>query len=249
MASDSVRVASPLHFSGEEGLHGMTLILGATNGREIAVGADSFVYEGDGIGGNAYRSYSTPKLRLVNGGRWVIGFTRLGGVARNIWDYIEARRQVFDPDIRIGVFECSQFVGNMVQDFHLQADATELVAGFSGTEPRIYTWNITQPNIEGGAVPTYAGIGIGVNIGLYILDACRPFDDFDAQQLTTAVYFGIEEVIRMGEPRVGRPIDVAVISRDGASIQQRESLRPFELRSENLSGLIRKEILSLVAGV
>lgn len=69
----------------------MTLILAATNGQEIIVGADTLVYEGAGIGENAYRTYNVPKLRTVNDNRWIVAFSHLGQAAANLWDYLEAK--------------------------------------------------------------------------------------------------------------------------------------------------------------
>jgi hypothetical protein len=228
--------------NGDYILQDMTLILAATNGKEIVVGADSHVYEGDGTGGNAYRSYSIPKLRIVNDGRWIIAFSNLGGVAASIWDYLEGKGNSFNPDIKIGAMECAELMRKLINDFNLRADANALLAVFSGTEPRMYRWFIPQPDIRGGSVPPYCGLGCGENIGLYILDMCRPFDDFDTKQLISSVYFGISEVVRMGERRVGKPIDIGIVRPDAAEIMNRDLLPPYEEKSARLAQLLRENV-------
>jgi len=139
-------------------LTGMTLLLAATNGKDIVVGADSFVYEGNGSAGT-YRSYTAPKLRLINNGQWIVAFTRLGSAARNVWEYIEARGCTFNADIKIGVMECVECMGNALTKFGLEIDANVLLVGFSGPEPRIYNWNMAKPTVEGGSFPPWHALG------------------------------------------------------------------------------------------
>ena len=89
----------------------MSLILAVTNGNEIVIGADSLAYEGSS---EIYRAYEIPKLRLVNNGSWVVAFTGMGQAARTVWDYLDAKGQTFNSDIRVGVLECIKCMGEIL---------------------------------------------------------------------------------------------------------------------------------------
>ncbi len=221
----------------------MTLIVAVTNGREIVVGADTLVYEGSG---EVYRTYETPKLRVVNGGRWIIGFTGLGQVAKIVWDYMEAKGQTFSTDIRVGVLECVKCIGEIYKEYRLDPNATTLLAGFCGSQPHIYSWGIGQPAPRGGDIPPWEAIGCGCDVALHYVRNCRPMEDFDIEKLSALVHFSISEIAN-SDVRVGKPIDIGVVKEDGALIEPRESIRQFELISDRLSALIRNEILGLAA--
>jgi 20S proteasome alpha/beta subunit len=220
----------------------MTLILGATNGRQIIVGADTLVYEGSG---EVYRTYQTPKLRVVNGGKWIIGFTGLAGVAHIVWDYLEAKGQTFDPDIRIGALQCIDEMGKIYTQHHLEPNARAMLAGFLGDRPHIYTWNLAKPIPSGGELPPWGAIGCGSDVALHYVRNCHPMENLDVENLSALVYFSISEIAN-SDIRVGKPIDIGVVRKDGAAIEPRESILRLEPMSERLSSLIRKEILGLV---
>jgi hypothetical protein len=220
----------------------MTLILAATNGKEIVVGADSLVHERALIGENAYRGYTAQKLRVINNGRWIVAFTGLGGAATNLFEYLEATDQTFDPNTRIGIMECTRRIGEVVSEFRLTVTATALLAGFSGPEPMIYSWSVTGPDPDGGSSPKSRGIGSGSGLGVFVLDMCQPFEGLSTEQLISAVYFGISEVMRAGEPRIRKPIDIGIVRPDGAEILDRASLVSYEEKSAHLVRLFRENL-------
>jgi 20S proteasome alpha/beta subunit len=219
----------------------MTLILAATNRREIVVGADTLVYEGSR---EIYRTYQTPKLRRV-AEHWVVGFTGLGNVAKIVWDFVEASGNTFNPDIRIGVMECIRVMGEAYNEYRLNQDAKALLAGFSGNKPMIYTWEVARPSPSGGNLPPWGAIGCGSDLALYFARNCEPLDRLTAQQLTALVYFSISEVAK-SDLRVAKPIDIAVVRPEGIEIKEREFLsRTLEGPSERLAGLVAQNIRQL----
>jgi hypothetical protein len=226
-------------------LKNMTLVVAATNGKAIVVGADSHVYEGsDDSGLGTYRSYERPKLRTVNGNRWIIGFSGLGDVAATVLDHVEATMtDEFSFDIRVGVLDLTRRMGEAYRQFRLPGNADILLAGFSGEQPRIYRWKIQSPNPTGGDAPPWGGIGCGVDVALHFVRSCEPLVELNAEQLAALVYFSISEVAS-SDLRVKKPIDIAVNTPKGAQIWSRDSVLPLEELSGRLTKLIRERILN-----
>ena len=221
-----------------EELAGMTLVVAATNGREIAAGADTRVYEGDE---SVYRTYDVPKLHVVNQGRWVIAFSGLGSQAKAVWEYLEATAPTFNPDIRIGVMECIERMGDVYQRCRLPHGAKVLLAGFSNEQPRIYQWDMAEPSPQGGESPAWGAIGVGVGVALHFVRNCEPLHALNLEQLSSLVYFSISEVAN-SDLRVARPIDVGVIRSTGAEIRSRDSLQHLEEKSVRLARLTRENL-------
>lgn len=221
----------------------MTLILAVTNSKEIVVGADSLVYEGSG---EVYRTYSTPKLRTINAGRWIIGFSGLANTASMVWDYLEAIKQTFNPDIRIGAFECVKRMGEFYRDNRLNLrDCRALLAGFSESRPKIYSWSVEHPNPDGGDMRPWGAIGCGGDLALHFARNCQPLEDLSTEQLSALAHFSIAEIAK-SDNRVEKPIDLGIVTPETAHIEDRDSVNQrFERKSEILSGLISGQIRKL----
>lgn len=223
-----------------EALTGMTLVVAATNGREIVVGADTRVYEGDAT---VYRTYEVPKLRLINHGRWIMAFSGLGSQARAVWEYMEAEAPTFNPDIRVGIMECIGRMGEVYQKYPFPPGANVLLAGFANEQPRIYQWDMAEPSPRGGESPPWGAIGIGDGVALHFVRNCEPLYTLDLEQLNSLVYFSISEVAKSGgDPRVGKPIDIGVVRSTGAEIRRRGSLQHLEEKSVRLARLTRENL-------
>jgi len=220
-------------------LRNMTLVLAVTNIKEIVVGADSLVFSGSE---EVYHTHEATKLRLFNEGRWIIGFAGLGDVAANVLDYIEAKGRTFDPDIRTGMFDCTKYMGEIYQEFRLDAKARVLLAGYTGQKPRIYRWNLAQPNPEGGEIPPWQAIGAGADLALHFARNCQPLETLNTEQLISLVYFSVAEIAK-SDPRVRKPIDIGVVTPQGARIEVRDSVQQrFEEKSERMARLIRESL-------
>lgn len=242
-ASSELASHTPSHcffslFLNDRMAHAMSLILAATNGSEIVVGADSLVYEGSG---EIYRTYEAPKLRLINGRHWIIAFTGLGNVAKVVWDYFDAKSQTFNPDIRIGVMDCISEMGKVYQQHRLKMDTRAMLAGFSRNAPMIYSWSVNEPSPTGGSLPPWNAIGCGSDVALHLLRISQPLDQLNTEQLVSLVHFSVSEIAK-SDVRVGKPIDIGVITPEEATLKTRESLRVFEEKSERLARVLRENL-------
>jgi 20S proteasome alpha/beta subunit len=216
----------------------MTLLLSVTNTKEIVVGADSLVFSGSE---EVYHTHETTKLRLFNEAHWIIGFAGLGDVAANVLDYIDAKGQAFNPDIRIGMLECTSYMGEIYKEFRLNTKARVLLAGYTGQKPRIYRWNLAEPNPEGGEIPPWQAIGAGADLALHFARNCQPLETLNTEQLISLVYFSVAEIAE-SDPRVRKPIDIGIVRPDGAEILSRNSLSTHEEKSRQLARLIRENL-------
>lgn len=221
----------------------MTLVLAVTNSKEIVIGADSLVYEGSG---ELYRTFTTSKLRTINAGRWIIGFSGLANAASMVWDCFDATGQIFNPDIRIGVFECIKRMGEFYRDNRLNLkDCRALLVGFSESRPQIYSWSIEHINPDGGDMRPWGAIGCGNDLALHFARSCQPLDELSREQLSALAYFSIAEIAK-SDNRVGKPIDLGIVSPQEARLEDRDSVsRRFEGASESFSGLISTHVRRL----
>jgi 20S proteasome alpha/beta subunit len=195
----------------------MTLIVAATNGKSIVVGADSFVYEGDGT---IYRAMTVgPKIRKY--GQWVIGISGRGSAA-NVLDYLEAEGKSTKPDIHIAVMELVSHMGEVYTERRIEMGSSVLLAGFHNDQPYLATWTVNNPS-DIRSNPHWQAIGCGLNIALHFVARANAVE-LSEEQLQTLVYFSIAEVAAYDQ-RVGKPIDLAVITEDSARILDREEVR------------------------
>jgi 20S proteasome alpha/beta subunit len=205
----------------------MSLIVAATNGKIIAVAADTLAFDGDQ---NLYRAYHERKIRVVDG-RWVAGVTgdTIPAVA---WDYFEANHQSFNPDIRIGMLECTAAMGEVYKKFRLTDKSSNLLAGFSSSGPHIYDWRMSDPAPQNAT--DFTAIGCGIHVARHFMQRCQPMSKLTDDQLVALVYFSVSEVAAY-EIRVRKPIDVAIVSPSGAEILEAGKLEVYEAVSKRFA--------------
>lgn len=219
----------------------MSLIVGVTNGREIVVGADSKVYEGDE--GNC-RTYTDTKVRLLNQGKWVTAFTGLGATAKAVWNYLEASGETYDADIKIGALQFVEKFKGIYQKFGLDLRVNVLLAGFSGATPFLYRAVMVKPELQGGDNPPWCAIGCGVDVALHFVTRAQPLDEMNTQELMGLTYFSIAEIAGR-DFRVGKPIDIFRVTREGVSRESREFAKRFDSIEEGFERDLRRRIKSL----
>jgi len=167
----------------------------------------------------------------------------LANAASIVWDYFEATNQTFNPDIRIGVFECMKRMGEFYRDNRLNLrDCRALLAGFSESRPKIYSWSIEHLNPDGGDMRPWGAIGCGNDFALHFARNCQPLEELSREQLSALAYFSVAEIAK-SDNRVEKPIDLGIVTPEKAHIEDRDSVNQrFERVSENLSGLISAQI-------
>jgi hypothetical protein len=159
-----------------------------------------------------------------------------------VWDYFDAISQTFNQDIRIGVFECMKQMGEFYRDQRLDLkECRVLLAGFSGDQPKIYSWHIEKIDPDGGDARPWGAIGCGCDVALHFPRNCQPLGELNQEQLSALVYFSISEIAK-SDLRVGKPIDLGVVRPSSAAICKRDSLGMYEEKSERLSRIIRDNL-------
>ena len=159
-----------------------------------------------------------------------------------VWDYFDAEKRTVNPDIRIGVFECMKQMGEFYRDNRLTLkDSRALLAGFSGDQHKIYNWSVEHLTPDGGDMRPWSAIGCGADVALHFSRNCQPLEDLNSRQLSILVYFSISEITK-SDLRVGKPIDIAIVTPEGAKACDRDSLLPLEGISEQLGRSIREQI-------
>jgi 20S proteasome alpha/beta subunit len=209
----------------------MTLVVALAGKNEIVIGADGISPIGDEDGQYVIES---KKLRHVLKNRWVAGIagTRAGYTLLERAGATD-HEKITDLSARMAEIYKSEYLVELRLVF----------AGFDGQHPALYTWNGLKYvggdyDVNGLILAEEGRVAVGLNKhgALHFMHACHS-TDMEANQLATLCHYCLSEAVRQ-DTRLGGPISMAVISRDG--ITDLDEAKMDKLRTA--STRIRKKI-------
>lgn len=209
----------------------MSLIVALRGKDELVFAADTLGWEGVKEG---YYKFSAKKLRAI-GGNWISG-TAGTGVGADLQAQLAAEGECWEEDIDLGAPAYAVRTLKLYQHRGYAGETSFLVGGFHQDSPVIYRWSLPE---FAGAVRCRTGraaIGIGEH-GAMHFSAAYHRESMTTEQRILLAYFCIFETTRQ-DPRVGTPIDIAVVRRRGITWSTERDLVGFRRECESLSNYI-----------
>jgi len=221
----------------------MTLVVAVAGRNEIVIGADGICPIGDDDGQYVIESQ---KLRRVLKDKWVAGIagTRSGCT---LLEKAGATNQenLFDLSARMAEIYKAEY----------SVELRLVFAGFEDGKPSLYTWNGLMwangtPHVNGltQAEEGRVAVGIRKHGALHFMHAYHSVD-MNVNQLASLCHYCLSEAVRQ-DARLGSPISMAVISRNGITDLDENQLKVLQVsstrRKNKIGRLFLKDISDLL---
>lgn len=229
---------SPERISDERELSPMTVVVALFNQDEIVFAADTLVYD--------FTSHKSQKpihkIKLVGNHLFASSGT---GSGYDIFRHLDALGFSPNPDIDIGSQEYFDATNVNYRERKYGSDQTSsvLFAGFGKHGSQVFYWPLPSHTALTSHPMGYASIGVKENAALGFPRLYHR-DSMTTEQRVRLAHFTVTKVgesdPRVGNPREGYPVDIAVLNRDGVKIYTEDDLKPFVASSNSIHIAIRE---------
>jgi 20S proteasome alpha/beta subunit len=220
----------------EKKLSPMTLVVALFNENEIVLAADTMIYD--------YASHKSlkPIHKIMQVGNHLFASSGTGA-GYDIARHLDALGFSPNADIDVASQEYFHETNVKYRDRKYGAEQTSsvLFAGFGKKGPQVFYWPLPSHTALTANPQGYVSIGVKENASLSF-PRLYHYDSMTTEQRVRLAHFTItkagESDPRVGNPREGYPVDIAVLNRDGVRMYTEADLKPFVASSQRIHDAI-----------
>ena len=241
-AAPTVRIAPETPSFLEEDFS-MTFVIALFNSHEIVVAADTLIYD------TTHHKATKPYHKIMSIGPHLFAASGTSA-AFDIRDYMDGLGFTCTGDISVDALNYYRKMNEVYQENRYGKDQTSsvLLAGFHEGQSQVYSWNLPSHVAPASNRTGYAFIGARENTATFFPIFLHRDDMKTGDRIQLAHFCATrvgESDPRVGDPRQGFPVDVAVLQNGGMKLYTEAELKPFVDKNNSIYTSIRQLFNSL----